>query len=51
MGRNDPYRNFRYRVEIDGIQQAGFSEATVPDTTVEPVEYREGIEPNPATPR
>jgi phage tail-like protein len=49
--RNDPYRNFRYRVEIDGIQQAGFSEATVPDSTVEVVEYREGTEPNPATPR
>ena len=49
--RNDPYRNFRYRVEIDGITQAGFSEATVPDTTVEVVEYREGNEPNPATAR
>jgi len=50
-GRNDPYRNFRYRLEIDGITQAGFSEATVPDITVEPVEYREGNEANPATPR
>ncbi len=50
-GRNDPYRNFRYRLEIDGITQAGFSEATVPDITSEPVEYREGNEPNPATPR
>jgi phage tail-like protein len=38
-------------VEIDGITQAGFSEATVPEITVEPVEYREGNEPNPATPR
>jgi phage tail-like protein len=42
--RNDPYRNFRYRVEIDGIQQAGFSEATVPDSTVDVVEYRDGNE-------
>lgn len=50
-GRTDPYRNFRYRLEIDGITQAGFSEATVPDVTSEPVEYREGNEPNPATPR
>jgi len=47
--RNDPYRNFRYRVEIDGIQQAGFSDATVPDSSVAVVEYREGNEPNPAT--
>ena len=42
--RNDPYRNFRYRLEIDGIQQAGFSEATVPDSTVDVIEYREGNE-------
>jgi phage tail-like protein len=49
--RNDPYRNFRYRVEIDGIQQAGFSDATVPDTTVDVVDYREGNEPAPATVR
>lgn len=25
-GRKDPYRNFRFRVEIDGITQAGFSD-------------------------
>jgi phage tail-like protein len=43
--RKDPYRNFRFLVEIDGIAQAGFSEATIPDTTQEPVEYREGHEP------
>jgi phage tail-like protein len=49
--RNDPYRNFRYRLEIDGIDQGGFSEATVPDQTVDVVEYREGNEPNPATVR
>jgi len=51
MPRNDPYRNFRYRVEIDGITQAGFSEATVPDITVEPIDYREGNEANPAAVR
>jgi phage tail-like protein len=49
--RIDPYRNFRYRLEIDGIDQGGFSEATVPDQTVDVVEYREGNEPNPATVR
>ncbi|MES0492138.1 MAG: phage tail protein [Leptospirales bacterium] len=41
----DPFRNFRFRVEIDGITTAAFSEATVPDTTVDPVEYREGTDP------
>lgn len=43
--RNDPYRNFRFRVEIDGIQIAGFADATVPDSTTDAVEYREGTDP------
>jgi len=43
--RKDPYRNFRYLVEIDGIIQAGFSEATIPDSTSDVIEYREGNEP------
>lgn len=43
--RVDPYRNFRFLVEIDSIVQAGFNEATIPDTSQEPVEYREGNEP------
>ncbi len=44
--RNDPYRNFRFKVEIDGIQlKGGFSEATIPDTTTDPVDYREGTDP------
>jgi phage tail-like protein len=42
--RNDPYRNCRFLLEIDGITQAGFSEATIPDTTQDPIEYREGNE-------
>ena len=33
VDRKDPYRSFRFLVEIDGIVQGGFSEATVPDTT------------------
>jgi phage tail-like protein len=41
----DPYRGFRFRVEISGIQIAAFSEATVPDSTVESVQYREGTDP------
>ncbi len=41
----DPYRGFRFRVEIAGIQIAAFSEASVPDSSVESVEYREGTDP------
>lgn len=41
----DPYRNFRFRVEIDGIQTAGFADATIPDTTTDSVDYREGTDP------
>ena len=44
MARVDPYRQFRFRVDIDGVGQAGFSECTFADTTTDPVEYREGNE-------
>jgi len=39
--RNDPYRQFRFRIEIGDIK-VGFSECTFADTTTEPIEYREG---------
>ncbi len=42
--RRDPYKGFRFLVEIDGIVQAGFSEVTIPDTAQDPVEYREGTD-------
>lgn len=42
--RNDPYRNFRFRVEVDGITQAGFSEVTGFDTSIDIIEYREGTD-------
>ena len=45
MAAEYPYRNFKYRVEIDGIQVAGFSEATIPETSTNPLEYREGTDP------
>lgn len=45
MPKQDPYRQFRFRVEIDKISQAGFSECTFGDTSTDPVEYREGDEP------
>ncbi|MFC4808127.1 phage tail protein [Paenibacillus sp. GCM10023250] len=43
--RKDPLRNFRFRIEIDGIQQAGFSDATGFDSTIDVIEYREGTDP------
>jgi phage tail-like protein len=43
--RTDPYRNFRFKVELDGIESAAFSEATIPDSTTDPVDYREGTDP------
>lgn len=42
MARTDPYTNFRYLVEIDGIVQAGFSECSGIGSRVEVIEYREG---------
>ena len=42
--RKDPFENNRFRIEIDGIQQAGFSEATIPDSTSDVIEYREGTD-------
>lgn len=44
MARQDPLRNFRYRLEIDKIQQAAFSEVTIGDLSNDPIEYREGDE-------
>jgi len=43
--RVDPYSNFRFHVEIDGIRQAGFMECTGLGSQVEVVEYREGGDP------
>ena len=42
--RVDPYRNFSFRVEIDGITQAGFSDCSGFGATTDPIEYREGGE-------
>ena len=37
-----PHTRFRYKVEIDGIDAGGFSEATGFDANIDVVEYREG---------
>ena len=42
MARQDPLRNYRFRVEIDGIQAGGFSEVFIEPTTTDVIDYREG---------
>lgn len=42
--RIDPYRNFRFTIESDGITRAGFSEVTGFDISLDVIEYREGNE-------
>lgn len=44
--RVDPYKNFRFRVEIDGIQPASFAECAGLGSEIEVVEYREGSDPS-----
>jgi phage tail-like protein len=40
--RVDPYRNFNFLVEIDGVTQAGFTECSGFELSTDPIEYREG---------
>ena len=40
--RRDPYRNFRFKVEIDGFDVAGFSRVSGIRQSTEVVPYREG---------
>jgi phage tail-like protein len=42
--RHDPFANFNFRVEIDNIAEAGFSEVLLPSSAVDVFEYREGGE-------
>jgi len=43
--RVDPLKGFRFRLEIDGIQQSGFQECTGLGSHIEVSEYREGGDP------
>jgi phage tail-like protein len=38
----DPFANFNFRVEIDGIQRAAFHEASGFDASIDVIEHREG---------
>ncbi len=37
-----PYGKYRYKVEIDGVEAGGFSEASGFDVSIDVMEYREG---------
>lgn len=39
---NDPYINFNFHVELDGITRAAFHEASGFDSTIDVIEHREG---------
>ncbi|MFV0402304.1 MAG: phage tail protein [Oscillospiraceae bacterium] len=39
-----PFKKYNYRLEIDGIDQAAFSEVSGFDASVDVIEYREGTE-------
>jgi len=40
----DPYKGYNFRVELDGITRAGFTDCTGLDSTQAPISYREGTD-------
>jgi phage tail-like protein len=42
MASKDPYANFNFLVEIDGISRAAFQEASGLDSSIDVIEHREG---------
>jgi phage tail-like protein len=42
--RDDPYQQFNFLVEIDGITRAGFMECSGATTDTDPIDYREGAD-------
>lgn len=38
----DPFRTFKYRIQIDGINKAGFREVSGLDAATDTVDYRDG---------
>ncbi|MCK6619957.1 MAG: phage tail protein [Calditrichaceae bacterium] len=42
MARKDPYMSFRFRIEIDGIIEGGFSEVSGVHATTQVEDFREG---------
>jgi phage tail-like protein len=46
--RVDPYKNYRFKIEIQGIIEAGFMECSGFGSEVQVIEYREGGDPTNA---
>ena len=44
--RFDPYKNFKFRVKVDGVYVAGVSKVSGLKRTTEPVKHREGGDPS-----
>ena len=44
--RKDPFQNHRFKIEINGITQASFIEAILPESQSEVIEHREGTQIN-----
>jgi phage tail-like protein len=44
--RNDPYSQFNFLIEIDGVVKGGFSECSGLTTDTNVIDYREGNEKN-----
>lgn len=44
-GNPDPYRGYRFRVELDNVERGGFQECSGLDFSQDPIEYREGPDP------
>jgi phage tail-like protein len=42
--RNDPFSQFRFLVDIQGVGQGAFSEVSGLDAETDPIEYRDGNE-------
>jgi phage tail-like protein len=42
--RNDPFRQFNFVIDIEGVGSGAFSEVSGLDTETDPIEYREGSE-------
>jgi phage tail-like protein len=47
--RNDPYGQFNFQIEIDGVVKGGFSECSGLTTDTNIIEYREGNEQHGTT--
>lgn len=44
--RDNPYANFNFVVEIDGVEVGAFTEVDLPEATIEAIEYRDGSDPS-----